>query len=211
MNKITKTVAITSSGVSVDGNKLIANSENLPFGKLCRKIYKEEKINYPKFYKMDGMSKLGFLAAEILLANSDLLSRYDAKRVGVITTTQTGCFETDKKFSKTIEKSDEWYPAPALFVYTLPNIVTGEICIRHKIEGENCCFVHEKSDPEGVVNYTTHLFDDNKIDAAVVGIIEQREESYFALLYTVERGGKESESDFTTKTLKIEWRKKCEN
>ena len=211
MYSITGTVTITPAGVTVNGKQRIANSENLPFGKLCRKIYKELAIEYPKFYKMDGMSKLGFLAAEMVLAQTDLLSRYSADRIGVITTTQTGCFETDKKFAKTIEKSDEWYPAPALFVYTLPDIVTGEICIRHKISGENCCFVHEKISSEVVVNYTSHLFDDKKIDAALVGVIEQRAEHFYAVLYTVERGEAPEKSDFNIETIDNEWREVCES
>jgi 3-oxoacyl-[acyl-carrier-protein] synthase-1 len=34
-----------------------------------------------------------------------------------------------------------YYPSPALFVYTLPNIVTGEIAIRHHIQGETSFYV----------------------------------------------------------------------
>ena len=34
-------------------------------------IYKEFKISYPKFYKMDGMARLGFLGAEFLLKDEN--------------------------------------------------------------------------------------------------------------------------------------------
>ena len=36
---------------------------------------------------------------------------------------------------------ENYYPSPALFVYTLPNIVTGELAIRHQIYGETACYV----------------------------------------------------------------------
>ena len=40
------------------------------------------------------------------------------------------------RFQETIQHADSYYPSPALFVYTLPNIVTGEIAIRNKYYGE---------------------------------------------------------------------------
>ena len=206
MNSVTGTVTITSSGVTTNGKTMIANSDALSFGKLCRKIYKESAMDYPKFYKMDGMSKLGFLAAEILLAKTGLTKRYNADRIAVITTTQSGCFETDSKFAHTIEKKDEWYPAPALFVYTLPNIVTGEICIRHGVSGENCCFVEGIADPEKVINYTNHLFSDDKIDAAIVGLIEYSDGGFKTILHTVEREEKTALFDFTNALLQVQWK-----
>jgi 3-oxoacyl-[acyl-carrier-protein] synthase-1 len=39
-----------------------------------------------------------------------------------------------------------FFPSPSVFVYTLPNIVTGEIAIRNKFYGETSFYVLEHQD-----------------------------------------------------------------
>ena len=43
---------------------------------LFRSVYHHYNIDYPKFFKMDNLSKLGFLSAEILLQGTDILQKY---------------------------------------------------------------------------------------------------------------------------------------
>ena len=59
------------------------------------------------------------------------------------------------------------FPSPALLVYTLPNIVTGEIAIKHKITGENSFFIEPTFNAELLHNYTELLLKEN--DAALCG------------------------------------------
>lgn len=91
--------------------------------------------DYPKFYKMDRLSKMAFLCVEIMQA-----------QIAAITTEPTLLFanssaseETDQRFIHSYETLGN--PSPSLFVYTLPNIVTGELSIRHKWYGENAFFI----------------------------------------------------------------------
>jgi hypothetical protein len=96
--------------------------------------YQHTGIDYRKFYKMDDLSKLGFLASEILLAGSD---REQAKPdMGILFFNRSSSLRADINYQKTIQDKDNCFPSPADFVYTLPNIVTGEIAIRNKIYGE---------------------------------------------------------------------------
>ena len=102
-------------------------------------IYTRLGIDYRKFYKMDALSKLGFLASEILLSGSD--REQPKPDMGIIFFNRSSSLEADGKYQKTIQEKDNFFPSPAEFVYTLPNIVTGEIAIRNKIHGETAMYV----------------------------------------------------------------------
>ena len=65
----------------------------------------------------------------------------DTNKVAVVLATAHGCIDVDKKYLDTIELS----LAPHCFVYTLPNIMLGEICIRHGFKGEQLCMVDGKT------------------------------------------------------------------
>ena len=47
-------------------------------------VYSFCRSEYPKFYKMDNLSKLGFLAAEILLKGTDHEKKYGGIEIGMV-------------------------------------------------------------------------------------------------------------------------------
>ncbi|MBR6087509.1 MAG: 3-oxoacyl-ACP synthase [Prevotella sp.] len=47
----------------------------------------------------------------------------------------------DKEFLETISDNDAYYPSPSIFVYTLPNIVTGEVAMRYGWQVETSFYV----------------------------------------------------------------------
>jgi hypothetical protein len=55
-----------------------------------------------------------------------------------------------------------------LFVYTLSNIVAGEICIRHKIKGENAFFVSEEFDAELITGYVNMVLSPDPMPDALM-------------------------------------------
>lgn len=69
----THTIRITPEEVILDQRKLWERKEELgeqegqEHHSLLTSLYKQMIGNYPKFYKMDGLSRLGFVASEILL------------------------------------------------------------------------------------------------------------------------------------------------
>ena len=56
---------------------------------------------------------------------------------------------TDIRHQQLIDREGDQAASPAVFVYTLPNVVSGEICIRHKIQGGKSPFcITEAYQPE---------------------------------------------------------------
>jgi hypothetical protein len=88
---------------------------------------------------MDVLSKLGFLASELLLAGSD--RETPKEDTGIVLFNRSSSLDADLKFQITIQGRGNFFPSPSDFVYTLPNIVTGEIAIRNKIHGETIFYV----------------------------------------------------------------------
>lgn len=93
-------------------------------------LYRTNIGDYPKFFKMDPLSRLGFVATELLLKES-LKADY-----GILLFNRSSSLADDMVFQATIQDRNNWFPSPALFVYTLPNIVTGEIAIRNHFQTE---------------------------------------------------------------------------
>ena len=140
MNYIHSYCKITTGGVWLNGKKYFkSTSEPFVVGDFLTAIYKHIGVDYRRFYKMDVLSKLGFLASEILLANSD--REQPKPDMGIILFNKNASLEGDRNFQKTIRDKDDFFPSPAEFVYTLPNIVNGEIAIRNKIYGETAFYV----------------------------------------------------------------------
>ena len=105
--------------------------------KMLVELYRRFAGDYPKFFKMDTLCRLGFIAAELLLQNE--------KADAVILANRSASIKNDKDYMATIS-GGQYYPSPALFVYTLPNIVTGEIAIRHHIQGETSFYILDNPD-----------------------------------------------------------------
>ena len=100
-------------------------------------LYRRYAGDYPKFFKMDTLSRLGFIAAEILLKEPTANSQ---EPTAIILANRSASIKNDTDYLATISDGN-YYPSPALFVYTLPNIVTGEIAIRHHIQGETSFYI----------------------------------------------------------------------
>lgn len=113
-------------------------------------VYERLEIDYRKFYKMDALSKLGFLASELVLHKID--KEVPKEDMGIAIFNRSASLEADRKFQQTIQCADDFFPSPAEFVYTLPNIVLGEIAIRNKIYGETAFFLMPKLQMKNVSN-----------------------------------------------------------
>jgi hypothetical protein len=144
--------------------------------------YQKAGINYPKFYKMDNLSKLGFLASEFLLSGSFQKGQYQEQETAVVLANASSSLDTDIKYFKTLED----YASPSLFVYTLPNIMIGEICIRNQFKGENAFFVFKSFDATFMADYVNNLLDGHGTKACICGWVELLEDSYQAMLLLVE-------------------------
>ncbi len=117
---------------------------------------------------MDNLSKLGWLASEILLKDSFKPEDYKPEEFGVVLANSNASLDTDLKYFETTKE----FASPSLFVYTLPNIVIGEICIRNKFKGENAFFIQEKFDTGFIEQYVNNLVNSNILQACICGWVD---------------------------------------
>jgi hypothetical protein len=168
-------------------DKLVYANTDAVFPEFLTKIYQHFGISYPKFYKMDNLSKLGFLSADLLLRDKDIHQHYAGNEVGIILMNASSSLDTDRNHQNTILDRNNYFPSPAVFVYTLPNIVIGEICIRHKITGEGTFFIQEKSNPSFWVDYVKILLDQGIIQCCLAGWVETEGHNYESVMVFIEK------------------------
>lgn len=172
----------------------VLRQAHIPSGTSPEALYRTLGIQYPKFFKMDLLSRLGFLLGEKLLAGDP--DRFTPREDrAVLLFSRNGCYCNDRQYAASMEE----YPSPALFVYTLPNIVTGELAIRNKYAGESSAFVLEAFDPKAIAACIEQAFQDRVTRSALCGWVDCRSENdYDALAFLLERdgGGKPFNTDF---------------
>jgi hypothetical protein len=192
---ITKYCTIKNNRISVNGALVFEDTGSANFGEFIRMAYKFAAMSYPKFYKMDNLCKLALVATEILLKDEGIIEKYGKENIGVVFQNASSTIETDMKFQSTIDDRTAYFPSPADFVYTLPNIMIGEICIKHKLFGENALFIEKHFKPIELVRYIDFFIKKNFIKAAIAGYVEQNGNDYNAFLYLVEPIGSESKAN----------------
>jgi hypothetical protein len=138
---------------------------------------------------MDNLSKLGFLAVELLLKEHPVDQLYKPADVGIILSNASSSLSTDILHQQSISNPSDYFPSPSVFVYTLPNVMIGEICIRHKFSGEGCFFVHEKFDANFLYHYIKLLFDTGIIQCCITGWVEMYDQYFESVVYLIEKSG----------------------
>ena len=199
---MTDNLYITAS-CSIVNNLVIKNSQLLFENKEAAvqaflvSVYQHFAINYPRFYKMDNLGKLGWLGAEILLEGSFDKNRYQPEDIGIVLSNKSSSLDTDIKYYETVKT----IASPALFVYTLPNIVMGEICIRHNFKGENDFFIFEQFNAGFIQKYVSHLFETGALHACICGWVEIIDNGYKANLFLIEKKRTANPVDFTEENI----------
>ena len=159
--------------------------------------YRYFALDYPKFYKMDNLSKLGWLANEVLLQGSFDKAKYKPEDTGIVLSNANASLDTDIKYYETAKT----IASPAQFVYTLPNIVIGEISIRHHFKGENAFFVFEDFDAGFIEQYVSNLINNNILQCCICGWVEALGDNYNATLFLIEKDKSEDSVIFTKENL----------
>lgn len=178
----THTIRITPEEVILDQRKLWERKEELgeQEGKehhsLLTTLYKQMIGNYPKFYKMDGLSRLGFVASEILL-NAEK-GETDKERA-IIFFNHSSSIASDRNYKESINDKDNYFPSPSIFVYTLPNIVTGEIAIRNHFHGETSFFILPDKDERLMEEILQASCRDDQSKSFLTGWIDYEDERHF--------------------------------
>lgn len=164
---VVKECVIEKQKLFIDGDLVFDGVDADNYRDFISKSYKLiEKPNI-KYFKADEMSKLGVTAANHLL--KDVLQDYESEEIALLMANSSASLNTDIKHQTQIESEEE--VSPAIFVYTLPNIVMGEICIKHGIKGENTFFVAEEMPADLFTSYLNILFN-RGINLCIVGWCE---------------------------------------
>ncbi|MBS1916150.1 MAG: hypothetical protein JST87_07725 [Bacteroidetes bacterium] len=197
-NYITSSCRISNHTIYKNGGKIF-EEKNIVFADFLIAAYAYFNLNYPKFYKMDSLSKLGWLASEIVLKDTFKAENYKPADVGIVLANANSSLDTDLKYFESTKE----FASPSLFVYTLPNIVMGEICIRNKFKGENAFFIQEKFDADFIEQYVNNLVNNNILQACICGWVDVLQEDYEALLFLVEKNKTENAIAFSTANMNV--------
>ena len=191
---------VKNNKIYLDGNLLFSDEAEIPLKAFLKVAYRNFKIKYPKFFKMDEISKLGFLASDILLKDIDTTSINESE-VGIVLANSQSTLVTDTVHQESINNHDNYYPSPSVFVYTLPNIMIGEISIKHKFRGENAFYIFEHFNTAFVSDYINLLFTDEKIKACLGGWVDQSANDYEAFVFWLEYVNDNEDSPDHTGTM----------
>lgn len=155
-------------------------------------LYRSAGTEWPKFFKMDSLSRLGFMASELLLDAVEPSERFvPRKDRGVIFFNRSASLCNDMHYLKTISDPLDRFPSPALFVYTLPNIVCGEIAIRNRWYGETMFFISDGFDGRGEMETVCRELCDRGMESALCGWVEcADDDNYEAHVFLVEKNAK---------------------
>lgn len=172
----THRVSISTTEVIVDGTPLsIEQGSN----GLLTNIYKQKIGEYPKYYKMDGLCRLGFVASELLLQAEENVRFKDCYDRAVVLFNRSSSISSDKKFLKSIQDKENYFPSPSVFVYTLPNIVTGEIAIRNHYYGETSFYILPSKNERQMNEVLETVFVDTQCKSVLTGWIDYEDGEHF--------------------------------
>ncbi len=173
---------IQNGAIWRNGESLYSNGET-DFKTFIKAAYKTLDLDYSKFFKMDHLSKLAFIASDLLLSSDT------EKNTALVLSNRAASLDTDRKHQKSIENENGYYPSPAVFVYTLPNICLGEISIKHQLFSENAFFVFEQFQAAYLHDYASSLLDMGRAEKVLCGWVDMDDEKYDAFLYVVAKNG----------------------
>ncbi|KYP14582.1 hypothetical protein [Flavihumibacter sp. CACIAM 22H1] len=179
--------------------ELLLDKQGIRTDEFLLELYNRLGLEYPKWFKMDRLSKLGLLAAELVLnppSDHELRNPFEW---GIVLANRHSSLDTDRKFVDQLAE----IPSPAVFVYTLPNILIGEISIRHGFKGEQAFFIQEEFPATLLVNYVSSLLEEGITHSCLIGWADILGESYNATLYRVSRVREDSvhSMPFTTTNI----------
>ena len=169
-----RTVRITPSTLEIDGVQMQVASTGK---ELLAELYKKYIGDYPKFHKMDVFTKLAFLAVDVVIRNGSESVEDDQR--AVILFNSSSSIVADRKHIATFSKEGEFYPSPSVFLYTLPNIVTGEIAIRHGYKGETSLYIIDSYDDEIINTVIESTFAQSSVRTMIAGWVDCSSEDEF--------------------------------
>lgn len=181
---ITSFCHIKNQTVSLNNTVVYQDKTADTFTSFIKGAYKSLNTSYSKFFKMDSLSKLAFLAADVLLQNEHL-NIEEENNIAVVLSNRASSLDTDRAHQNAIQNKNDYFPSPAVFVYTLPNICIGEISIKYKLYSENSFFIFDSFNAQHLFDYSNSLLASKKTKSVLCGWVDFDKNHYEAFLYLV--------------------------
>jgi len=140
-----------------------------------KNLYKHLKLDYPKFFKMDDLSKLSLLGMELLKTSIN----FDDSELSLIFANKSASTFTDNKFVSSLDKG---MPSPSLFVYTLPNVSVGELTIKYSFYGSSSFYITDTLSDLPIQELLQIEFNKGH-KVVLIGWVEKSEEEDFGLFF----------------------------
>jgi 3-oxoacyl-[acyl-carrier-protein] synthase-1 len=182
--RITHRVVLTPTGATVDGQVLDTQAHGW---EMLTELYRKRINDYPRYFKMDPLCRLGFVASELLL-QAEGKERFSPREDrGVVFFNRSASLMADKAFERTIADAQNRFPSPAAFVYTLPNIVTGEVAMRNQYFGETNFMVLPRRDDRLIALLAEQALASGSMRSLIAGWLEASSDDRFeADIYLLE-------------------------
>lgn len=148
---------------------------DLPYAEQIREEYKALENPNMKFFKMSDLCKGAYIAVEYLMKENPLSGKYEQKDIAVILANSSASLDTDVEHQRILEQRLPEGTSPAVFVYTLPSVAAGEICIRNKFQGDNTFFIDE--DVDFTKSYAELLIKNGYAKAVIYGWCDKMNEN----------------------------------
>lgn len=174
--RVIKMVEIADRQIKLN-DKVVFQSDEQTFALFIREAFKELGESKLKFYKMDDLCKLAYVTAAHLLKGITI----QPKKSGVLLANSAASLHTDLRHQELINQAGDAAASPTLFVYTLPNVSIGELCIRHKIQGENTFFIEKQCSWEELERHARIAMAKNGLTDVIIGWCELLKENYHAI------------------------------
>ncbi|MDR2409097.1 MAG: hypothetical protein LBE13_13415 [Bacteroidales bacterium] len=178
---------ITDKTISLNGNTIPVVCSQQKQTSWLDNIYRYLGIEYPKFFKMDNLCKAGFLAAEAVCNNVQLDRENYKDDMAIVCFNASSSLDDDTVYMRTISDMENYFPSPSVFVYTLANIVLGEIAIRNKIRGETAFYISETFSSVQIWEVVTDIFNDISVNHLLCGWTEYYQHHCDVMMMYVKR------------------------
>lgn len=160
--------------------KVVAEYElpqsDMPFAEFIRGEFKSFGESNMKFYKMSDMSKALYVAVERLLA-VESMADVEPTRRAIVLANRSASLDADVIHQQILNQHLAEGASPAAFVYTLANVAAGEMCIRHKIQGDNTFFI-DNEDRGVEEEYARALIERGDMDVVIAGWCDYLNENW---------------------------------
>lgn len=172
--RTTHRITITSDGVILDNKSVEVEGSGKS---MITALYKKYINDYPRFYKMDMLSRVALIASELLI-QAENPRVCDTEDRAIIFFNHSSSIVADCAYLATLTE-DNYYPSPSVFIYTLPNITAGEIAIRNKYHGETSFYIMKEKSERLMNDILSSTFMDKGIRSAICGWLNCDSEDQF--------------------------------